>query len=435
MRAHGRADAARTARGGFSQHRLRLGGADPRERLGRRRSQDGVAARRPPLAAVERFLERRDRFRIAERAERLDGAQIHLPERTAMVDVADDVGEQRRRALVAQADDRLHDRFAGPFGAAGERLLQHLIRLLGPDVENRADRLALHLRLVVVEQLGQVGQRVAAAELAQQVDGRSPDGRIRRALQSLGGAFADDAEGDQDGREPLARPGALFDRQRLGERLDHHFAEREAHGLHPLELRLVHRRQVRDDVAHHRTGDEHVDGGDRVLTAAGGLAGRPLRCVRTSTSCDAASKSPTSSRSSMSATTGVIISPQRSSSSSMRSTSSTSVRSSARRTPVATVESHALTRSGGSSLTCSTSIARVRAPDSSRAVLVGHERLVAVGREQLLRDVVPHAFEAVGVAERRLGDVLVRQREQPFAVFLLLDERLEGQRQAIGRRR
>jgi len=33
---------------------------------------------------------------------------------------------------------------------------------------------------------------------------------------------------------------------------------------------------------------------------------------------------------------------------------------------VATVFNHALTRSGGSSLTCSTSTACVRAPDSSR---------------------------------------------------------------------
>ena len=116
-------------------------------------------------------------------------------------------------------------------GAAGQRLFEHLVRLLGADVENRAHRFALHLRLVVVEQLGQIGQRVAAAELAQQVDGRPPDRRVRRALQPLGGAFADDAEGDQDGGQPLARPRALFDRQRFGQRLDDHFAERQAHRL------------------------------------------------------------------------------------------------------------------------------------------------------------------------------------------------------------
>ena len=50
----------------------------------------------------------------------------------------------------------------------------------------------------------------------------------------------------------------------------------------------------------------------------------------------------------------------------MRSRSSTRVRSSARRTLVATVDSQALTRSGGSSLVCSTSIARLPALESSR---------------------------------------------------------------------
>ena len=48
---------------------------------------------------------------------------------------------------------------------------------------------------------------------------------------------------------------------------------------------------------------------------------------------------------------------------------------------------------------------------------------------------IPHAFEALGVAKRRLGDVLVCERQQPRAIFLFLDERLEGDGQAIGRRR
>ena len=64
---------------------------------------------------------------------------------------------------------------------------EDLVAAFGADVENRAHRLALDLRLVVVEQLGQIGQRVAAAELAQQVDGRAANGRIRRALQPFDG--------------------------------------------------------------------------------------------------------------------------------------------------------------------------------------------------------------------------------------------------------
>ena len=118
---------------------------------------------------------------------------------------------------------------------------EHLVRLFGADVENRAHRLALHLRLVVVEQFGQIGQRVAAAELAQQINGRAPHGRVRRSFQPLDGAFARDAEGEQDRGQALTRTGALFDRQRLGERLDHHLAERDAHALDAFELRVVDR--------------------------------------------------------------------------------------------------------------------------------------------------------------------------------------------------
>ena len=80
---------------------------------------------------------------------------------------------------------RLHDARRATGGAAGQRLLEDSVRAVGADVQDRADRLALHLRLVVVEQLGQVGERVAAAELAHQVDGRAAHGGVGRALQPL----------------------------------------------------------------------------------------------------------------------------------------------------------------------------------------------------------------------------------------------------------
>ena len=92
----------------------------------------------------------------------------------------------------------------------------------------------------------------------------------------------------------------------------------------------------------------------------------PAARTRTASSSSAASKSPTSSRSSSSRTTGVMRPFQRSGSSSMRSKSSSSVRSSTRSAVVATVLIHAVRRSGGSSFTCSTWIACVRARDSSR---------------------------------------------------------------------
>ena len=81
----------------------------------------------------------------------------------------------------------------------------------------------------------------------------------------------------------------------------------------------------------------------------------------------AESKSPTSSRSSRLWTTGAISVPQRASSCSIRSRSSSRRRSSDRRALAATLSTQTARRSGGSSLACSTSTARVRAPDSSRA--------------------------------------------------------------------
>ncbi len=73
---------------------------------------------------------------------------------------------------------------------------------------------------------------------------------------------------DEENRgQPLLRARPVFDRERFGERLDQDLAERHAHRLHPLELRVVDRCQVGDDVTHHRAGDEHVDRDHRVLAA------------------------------------------------------------------------------------------------------------------------------------------------------------------------
>ena len=135
--------------------------------------------------------------------------------------------------------------------SADQRLLQDLERLVGADVENGPHRFALHLLLIVCEQLRELGQRVAAAEIAEQIDRGATHGRVRRAFQSFDLPPADRTEGDQNGGQTLARPRALLGRQRFGERPDHHLADRHAHGLDPLELRVVDVREVRDDVLHH----------------------------------------------------------------------------------------------------------------------------------------------------------------------------------------
>ena len=105
-----------------------------------------------------------------------------------------------------------------------------------------------------------------AAELAHQIDGGAPDRGVRRALEAFDRPLPGGAERQQDRREPLARSRALFGGQGLGERPDQHLAERHARCLHPLELLLVDRRQVRGDVTHHRAGDQQVDRGRGVLS-------------------------------------------------------------------------------------------------------------------------------------------------------------------------
>ncbi len=107
-------------------------------------------------------------------AERLDGLRVGGFVRPFVVAVREDVDEQRRGLFVAERAERLHDRLAGARGAALQRLLEHLVGLVGAHLDDGAQRLALHLRVGVVEHDAQVGQRGVAGEAAQQVDRRAP---------------------------------------------------------------------------------------------------------------------------------------------------------------------------------------------------------------------------------------------------------------------
>ena len=136
-----------------------------------------------------------------------------------------------------------------------ERLLQHLERRIGADVQNRAHRFALHLRLVVVEQFRQVGQRLGAAEFAQQVIA------VRRTA-GFGDPFSRSTV-----RLPTAPKAIRIAVSRSRGRGRSSFDSASASGrtsTSPSEthiactrsnVRVVDRRQVRDDVAHHRAGD------------------------------------------------------------------------------------------------------------------------------------------------------------------------------------
>ena len=109
----------------------------------------------------------------------------HGTQRPRVINMSQDVHEERRRPLVANKADGLHDRLSGLRGAVGERLLERAVSLIRPDVEHGPDGFALNLQLRVVEQEGELRQRLAAAELAQQVNRRPPD---RRDSESSSGA-------------------------------------------------------------------------------------------------------------------------------------------------------------------------------------------------------------------------------------------------------
>ena len=183
-----------------------------------------------------------------------------------MVHVFENVHEQRGRPLVAGRTEGVHDGFARLRRAAGERLLEDPVSLVCPDFEDGPDRLPLDDRLGVVQQFGQVGQRLASAEFTQEINRGAPDCRVCRGLQLFNLAPADGAEPDEDVGQALACAGALLGRERLGKRSNERFPERHADRLHAPELRVVDRGQVADDVPHIRRVDQPADraAGDRL---------------------------------------------------------------------------------------------------------------------------------------------------------------------------
>src|SRR2546428_80776 len=98
---------------------------------------------------------------------------------------------------------------AQPARSVRHGLFEDRERHVGPDVESGAPALALQLRLGVVEQLGELRQRFAAAELAHQLNRGPADGCIGGILQSLDLAAGNGSERDENGRQALARTRTL----------------------------------------------------------------------------------------------------------------------------------------------------------------------------------------------------------------------------------
>ena len=127
------------------------------------------------------------------------------------------------------------------------------------------------------KKLAQLGERLAAAELPQQIDRGPTHGGIGRALEPLDLASPARPKRHEHGRQTLARARLALFEERFGKHRDHRVAKREKHSLHALERRVFNGGQMSSHVAHHRPGDERVDGAGGCLTmcrAAPPLAGQ-----------------------------------------------------------------------------------------------------------------------------------------------------------------
>ena len=231
----------------------------------------------------------------------------------------------------------------------------------------RADGLALHVDVGVLEQRRELGQRVVAAKRAEQVDGGPAHRRVLRVFSCSTASRP---------RLPKATSTSV---SRRNARPRSSAASASASGR----ITAVPNR-VRTAPSRARRPASSIVAGGRPCGPSG--ARRPAvrarrRRPRVVRACRDASASAASACTSGTADSK---SPSRTSSSTWATASSTTalqrrapLRGAADRAAAAgraprisaslTVASHAATRSGGSSLTCSTSTASVRAVDSSRA--------------------------------------------------------------------
>ena len=231
--------------------------------------------------------------------------QVHRRQRAAMVDVLEDVGEQRRRALVAHRADGLHDRVArlrrcrwsAPVRASCTPLRCRRSESPAPP------RAAPAARCRRAARSGRAARRCRRTRASSESRSAAPPDSASFFSRSI----VRRATAPNASRMAVSRcrvRGRVLDRQRLGQRPHQHLAERHAQRLQPLELRFVDRGQVGDDVAHHRAGRP-------ACRSQSSRAWRwffdpppPASLTTIVSSSAAASKSPTRSRSSSSDTTG-----------------------------------------------------------------------------------------------------------------------------------
>ncbi len=172
------------------------------------------------------------------------------------IQVANEIAEQGGGAIVADLGQLGDQRLACPAGDLVQRLHENRRRLVAAIEHQALDGLALHQRLVVLEQRQQLAQSFGTAELPEQEGGRTPHFPVRRAHQLLDDVAPLRAEAGQH----VAQPPPLH---RLVRNLAQEHQRRELHDVPSLLLDQVqeHRNRERGQTGeeqrreerHHRT--------------------------------------------------------------------------------------------------------------------------------------------------------------------------------------
>ena len=254
--------AARTARGADaaadSMTPMASGLPMLRQRVDGQPVQVPHAERRPETAALQHRGERVDAGPAADRAEAFDGPLVHGPHRAAAGRVDGQVRQHLLRVFVGQRPEDAQDRGARALRAALQGADERVVGRVDAERRDGPGRLALHVRLGVIEQRFQLGQRLLPAEFPQQQDRRAPDGGVRGLAQALDRLAPGGPEAGQDVDEVSPRPIPFLPRQHFGERADRDRAQGDAEPPGRLDDPRVGRVEVRRHVPHRRRREEVV---------------------------------------------------------------------------------------------------------------------------------------------------------------------------------
>ena len=139
-----------------------------------------------------------------------------------------------------------------------QRVFEHGIGFIRSDLHDGADRFALDLWIGVVEHRRELGQRFAAAEHPQQIDGGAAHRRIGRVFQLFDGLASRGAEPEQQLPEIANRAVVFFRGQGNREGTYHARTDRVADAGQRLDVLLLGLPQMEDDVADNLSRGELV---------------------------------------------------------------------------------------------------------------------------------------------------------------------------------